>query len=361
MTRDSSSLARLGWNAFFSEAFGTLDDHTLEPARVCVEYNHLYRVRAGADEPERLARAAGNLKHSARGKAALPGVGDWVAVRKHDEEPAVIRAVLPRRTCFSRKAAGNVTAEQVIAANVDTVLIVSSLDGDFNVKRIQRYLVAAAASGATPVIVLNKADLCESVDRSVSKLRVIAPAVTIHVTSCATDVGLDAVATYKRAGQTMALLGSSGVGKSTIINHLLGFDRQRTRTVRKRDSRGRHTTVHRELFVHPDGGVIIDTPGMRELRLWDEHRAIETVFDDVEQLAADCRFRDCEHRSEPRCAVQHAVVNGGLPADRLAHYHQLQDERARPGQRRGRNDGTGRTPTREQLQPTPTRELRKGE
>ncbi len=350
MTRDPSGLVRLGWHPFFSDAFAALDDSGLEPARVCVEHNHLYRIRTSADEPERLARAAGSLKHAARGQAALPGVGDWVAVRPNragsggpggNDDPTLIYAVLPRRTCFSRKAAGNVTAEQVVAANIDTVLIIAGLDGDFNVRRIQRYLVAATDSGATPVIVLNKTDLSDSVDRAVAATREIAPDVSIHCTSCAADAGLDALTTYVRTGQTCALLGSSGVGKSTIINRLLGVEKQQTRSVRKRDSRGRHTTVHRELLVHPAGGVIIDTPGMRELRLWDRHEAIEATFDDIEQLGEGCRFRDCEHRTEPRCAVQHAVASGALSATRLAHYHQLQDERRDLNQRRG--DMTDRT------------------
>ena len=326
MTGAASGLVRLGWGTFFSQAFDALDDPTLEPARVCIEHNHLYRIRTSADGPERMAQASGSLKHSAQKQAALPGVGDWIAVRARDEDPVVIQAVLPRRTCFSRKAAGNVAAEQVVAANVDTVLIVSGLDGDFNVRRIQRYLVAAGDSGATPVVVLNKADLSESADRSVDEIRALDADVPVHATSCVTGQGLDAVATYLRTGHTVALLGSSGAGKSAIINRLLGAERQRTQAVRNRDSRGRHTTVHRELLIHPTGGVIIDTPGMRELRLWDRNDALETTFDDIEQLAGDCRFRDCEHRTEPDCAVQEAVTTGDLSEDRLAHYHKLRNE-----------------------------------
>ena len=326
------TLERLGWGSFFADAFDALGEPDLVPARVSVEHNHLYRVLT--DSGELLASAAGSMKHAALSQSALPGVGDWVALKVNSEGPATIQVVLPRRTCFSRRAAGQATAEQVVASNIDTVLLVTGLDGDFNAKRLERYLVATADSGAEPVVVLNKADLCGHVDAALAAIHEIAADATVHITSCQTNSGLDDLTVYLRPGRTIAFLGSSGVGKSTLINRLLGQERQPTRAVRKRDSRGRHTTVHRELLLHPDGGVIIDTPGMRELGLWDTSGGLETAFDEIERLVHGCRFRDCQHRTEPGCAVRQAVTDGDLPVERLKHYHQLQDERARLAVRR---------------------------
>ena len=301
---------------------------------MCIEHNHLYRIRTSADAPEQIARTAGSLKHAAQKQSELPGVGDWVVIRNGRDDPVVIQAVLPRRAYFSRKAAGSVAAEQVVAANIDTVFIVCGLDGDFNLRRIQRYLVAAADSGADSAVVLNKADLSTSTNRSLDEVRGLDLNVPVHVTSCVTGQGLDAVAAYLCNGHTVALLGSSGVGKSAIINRLIGAELQRTRAVRARDSMGRHTTVHRELLVHPNGGIVIDTPGMRELRLWKRDNALEVTFDDIKQLAENCRFRDCDHRTEPDCAVQEAVTTGQLSADRLTCYRKLQEEQAVLDERR---------------------------
>lgn len=322
----SSNLEPLGWDAEFAAALDALEAPGLAPARVAVEHNHLYRVHAPAGEL--LAEAAGSLRHAASGPDGLPAVGDWVAIRTGGRR-AAIRNILPRRSCFARKAAGDPTLRQVVAANVDTVLLVSGLDGDFNPRRVERYLVAAAESGAAPVVVLNKMDLCPAAERAaaVDAIRSIAPDVPLHATSCARAQGLEQLEAYLDHGRTVALLGSSGVGKSSIINHLLGSERQQTRRVNRRTSRGRHTTVHRELLLRPGGGVVIDTPGMRELQLWDSGQALETAFDDVDGLGAGCRFRDCGHRSEPGCAVRAAVAEGRLPAARLAHFHRLADER----------------------------------
>ena len=326
MEHEPTDLERLGWADAFATAFAALGNERLQPARVTVEHNHLFRVSTGG--AEFLAESAGRIRHAAAGPDELPAVGDWVGIQIAPEErKASIRAILPRRTRFSRKAAGDPTRQQVIAANIDTVFLVSGLDDDFNPRRIERYLVAATDSGAAPVVVLNKADLSPSADEARATIKALAPDVPIHVTSVPDRRGLDELDRYLVSGRTVALLGSSGVGKSTIINALLGVDRQRTQAVRSGDGRGRHTTVHRELIVRDVGGIIIDTPGMRELQLWDSDRALEEAFDDIVALASGCRFRDCQHRTEPRCAVREAVTDGRLAPSRLEHFHRLQDER----------------------------------
>lgn len=317
-------LEQLGWDGAFAAALDALGTAGLVPARVAVEHNHLYRVHAR--DGELLAEAAGSLRHAASGPDKLPAVGDWAAIRVGGRR-AAIHAILPRRSCFARKAAGDPTQRQVVAANVDTVLLVSGLDGDFSPRRVERYLVAAAESGAAPVVVLNKSDLCPAVDDAVAAIRAVAPRVPVHAMSCLQPEGLEQIEQYLAPGRTVALLGSSGTGKSSIINRLLGSERQQTRRVHRRTGRGRHTTVHRELLLRPGGGVIIDTPGMRELRLWDSGQALETAFDDVEALAGGCRFRDCSHRGEPGCSVREAVADGRLPAARLDHFHRLESER----------------------------------
>ena len=330
-------LEQLGWDGAFAAALDAVETPDLVPARVAVEHNHLYRVQAR--DGELLAEVAGSLRHAAAGPDALPAVGDWVAIRIGGRRASIL-AVLPRRSCFSRKAAGDPTQRQVVAANVDTVLLVSGLDGDFSPRRVERYLVAAAESGAAPVVVLNKTDRCTTVEEAVAAIRAIAPQVPVHATSCSPPAGLDRLETYLAPGRTVALLGSSGVGKSSIINYLLGTERQQTARVNRRTGRGRHTTVHRELLVRPGGGIIIDTPGMRELRLWDTGQALEQTFDDVDALAGSCRFRDCGHRTEPGCAVRAAVADGRLPAARFNHFHRLRDERT---ELRERQDERART------------------
>lgn len=329
---DASRLARLGWNQFFANAFAGIEESDLEPARVSIEHNHLFRVYTAS--AELLASVAGRLIHSASEPSALPSVGDWVAIRNNSDGPAQIREILPRTTCFSRKAAGDKTKRQIIASNVDTVFLVSGLDHEFNSKRIERYLVAAKDSGAKPVIVLNKGDLEKDQTAVLDELKAIAPNISLHVTSCVDNRGIDELGQYLSGGETIALLGSSGVGKSSLINQLLGYNRQSTQTVRVRDSRGRHTTVHRELLVHPTSGVIIDTPGMRELRLWDTSESLDATFDDLTVLAEQCRFRDCRHETEPGCAVKAAVDQGQISVNRLTHYRKLRSEQTQLDQRR---------------------------
>lgn len=319
-------LAALGWDDAFAAAFAALNDAALVPARVGIEHNHIYRVVTA--EGERMAQAAGRLRHEAAGQDQLPAVGDWVAVAfNQTDDTATIRCILPRRSSFARKAAGDPTTRQVVAANIDVVLVVAGLDRDFNPRRIGRYLVAVAESGARPAVVLNKQDLCDNLERAVARVRDAAPDVPVHATCGMSGQGVDQLEPYLAPGRTVALLGSSGAGKSTLINRLLGEERQRTQPVRGVDQRGRHTTIHRELIPCPSGGIIIDTPGLRELQIWDSARALEDAFADIDALAADCRFRDCEHRTEPGCAVRAAVDANQLDAARLDQYRQLAEER----------------------------------
>lgn len=323
---DTPDLATLGWNAHWQAAFATFAAEGFVPARVSLEHQHIYRVCTG--DAERLATVAGRFRHHAAGKHEFPAVGDWVALKPRADlnARATIHAVLPRTSRFSRKSAGDVTEEQIVAANVDLVFLVSGLDHDFNPRRIERYLITTWDGGATPVIILNKADLCDDVAARIAEVEVIAAGTPIHALSSREGAGLEALQPYLATGRTVALLGSSGVGKSTLINALLGDERQRTFEVRENDSRGRHTTTNRELIVLPQGGLLIDTPGMRELQLWEGGGAMAEVFDDIAAIASRCHYRDCQHDTEPTCAVKDAVARGELGEDRLDSYRRLRRE-----------------------------------
>ena len=321
-------LTQLGWDDTFAAAFERRSaELDIEPARVAIEFNHIYRVWTENAELE--ATVSGRLKHEAASRSELPAVGDWVVVRRRRvDDRATIVGVLPRRSWFSRKAAGTLTDEQIVAANVDVVFTVMALDANFNLRRLERYLLLSRESGAAPVILLTKPDLSDALPAQVAAVRSVAGALPVHVVSQRRNEGLEHVAAYLTTGRTGALLGSSGVGKSTIINRLVGGDVQKTREVRAADSKGRHTTIHRELVVLPNGGLIIDTPGMRELQLWDVGDAVRETFDDIEALAAECHFTDCRHRDEPRCAVKAASADGRLAPGRLESYLRLQGELA---------------------------------
>lgn len=320
-----NSLHDLGWNAHFAEAFAPHAKTGVIPGRVSLEHNHVLRVLS--EQGEHLAEVSGRVKHHASGRHELPAVGDWVVLRLDDGGRCQIRAVLPRTGRFARKAAGEWTEEQVVAANIDTVFLVTGLDGDFNPRRIERYLVLAGDSGARPVVILNKADLADDADELAAQMAATAPDVPIHVISAADGRGFDALDQYLGPGRTVALLGSSGAGKSSIVNRLVGSAVLPTRSVRESDSRGRHTSVHRQMIVLPRGGVVIDTPGMRELQLWGADAAPADVFAEVAAVADACRFRDCRHRQEPGCAVKAAVEAGTLDPDRYEHFVKLDEER----------------------------------
>jgi len=321
------NLERAGWRPDLVEAFTPYGADGLQPGRVSAELNHIFRV--WTEEGEILAEASGRLRHEAAGRHELPAVGDWVAFRPDPHHNrARIEAILPRTSVFIRKVAGSETKQQVVAANIDTVFLVSSLDRDFNPRRVERYLLLAAQSGARPVIVLNKTDLAgPHVDAAIDAIREAAQTSPIHAVSAKTAAGLETLAPYLGTGQTVALLGSSGVGKSSIINALAGEDLLPTRSVRESDSRGRHTSTHRQMVRLPGGALLIDTPGMRELQLWDVGETLEQTFEDIDLLAAGCRFRDCRHVSEPGCAVKAAAASGALPQARYDSFLKLQAER----------------------------------
>ncbi len=318
-------LETLGWGPFFAQPFAPFAAEGLVPARVSLEHQHIYRVCTGQDEP--LAHVAGRLRHRATARREYPAVGDWVALERGDTgHRATIHAVLPRRSRFSRKAAGEVTEEQVVAANVDIVFLVSGLDRDFNLRRIERYLVTAREGGTTPVVVLNKTDLCDDLAPMLEEVARVAGGTPVHAISSRARQGLEVLAGYLTRGTTIALLGSSGVGKSTLINALIGEERQRTLEVREKDSRGRHATTNRELIALPQGALLIDTPGMRELQLWEGDAALDETFEDVDAIAPGCYFRDCQHDTEPRCAVKAAVERGELSPARLDSFQRLRRE-----------------------------------
>ena len=303
------SLEKFGWTSYFEGQLA----RPAEPARVVLADRELFVV--WTESGEREATAGGRLRYEGDD---WPVVGDWVAL----EAGTRIASVLPRRTAFSRKEPGRATREQVIAANIDVLFIVAGLDGDFNLRRLERYLMVAWESGGRPVIVLNKADLCQDAAGVAAETEALGAPVA--VISALDGSGVDALDAHIAAGETAALTGSSGVGKSTLLNRLLGSDEQRVQDVRASDSRGRHTTVRRELFLAPNGWLVIDTPGLRELQLWAGMKSVDLAFADIAELARQCRFRDCRHQGEPGCAV----AESGIDEARLASYAKLQREAA---------------------------------
>jgi ribosome biogenesis GTPase / thiamine phosphate phosphatase len=328
------TLSSLGWDDFFAMPFRAFASSGLQPARVAVQHKHAYVVLSATGELS--AVLTGALLHTSIDSAELPGVGDWVAISireasaRHDGQPtADIHAVLPRRTVFSRASPGGDGRQQVIAANIDTAFLVTGLDRDFNVRRVERYLAAARASGAEPVIVLNKADLPQDPATAVDQGHAAARGVPVIALSATHDADLAVLRPWLRAGNTIALLGSSGAGKSTLINRLLGAERLATGAVSPAVNKGRHTTVRRELIALPCGALVIDTPGLRELQLWGADQGdVSEVFYGLAALAASCRFHDCTHGPEPGCAVQAALESGTLDPARWQSYLKLQREQA---------------------------------
>ncbi|MFN0121622.1 MAG: ribosome small subunit-dependent GTPase A [Blastocatellia bacterium] len=321
-------LQQYGWTETVAASFASPALQGLTPGRVIIEYNNFYRVITAAGET--LAQCAGRLKHAAASRAELPAVGDWVGLRiREGKDEATIQAVTPRHSRFLRKVAGSKTDAQVVAANVDTIFLVTSLNLDFNPRRIERYLASVRESGASPVIVLSKADLCEDeslVDECLAGMRAAAGGAPVHAVSIVTGAGMAELAEYLTPGQTIALAGASGVGKSSLINFFAGTDLQKTREVREHDDRGMHTTTHRQLLLLPGGALALDTPGMREMQLWDADQGVQQTFEDIEALALHCRFSNCQHQNQPGCAVRAALASGGLDSGRYENYIKLQEE-----------------------------------
>jgi ribosome biogenesis GTPase / thiamine phosphate phosphatase len=321
-------LKSYGWSDALQHDFQPFAAQGLVPARVVVQQRNLYRLVAEAGEIE--GRISGRFAHEAA-DGGYPVTGDWVAAELKGGA-AVIAQVLPRRTAFTRMAAGTAKDRQVVAANVDVALLAASLNADLNLRRLERYLATAYESGAGPIILLTKADACAEPDELIAGVEAIAFGVPVLAVSVRTGQGLAALSAQLEPGKTAVLLGSSGVGKSTLVNALAGAERMATREIREDDAHGRHTTTHRELILLPSGALILDTPGMRELALWDAEAGVAAAFAEttaqVEALAQGCRFRDCAHDREPGCAVHAALADGGLDAERWASFQKLRRELA---------------------------------
>ncbi len=335
MSTSRPELRTFGWDDAWEQRFLELSESvgfSLEertPGRVVLELRGVCSVRTESGEVE--AAATGRMRHEAAGPGDLPSIGDWVVLEPpaREGDAGRIHAVLPRRTRFSRKVAGAKTQEQVVAANVDTLFVVMGLDGDFSLRRLERFLAAGLESGAQTVVLLNKSDLAEDLPEQLAEVQaIVLDAAPVHVLSAKRDEGTDALAPYLIPGHTIALVGSSGVGKSTLINRLAGTEQMKTGDVRSGDDRGKHTTSHRELVQLESGALLIDNPGIRELQLWDAEQGLSGTFEDVEGLAEHCRFRDCRHEGEPGCAVLAGVESGELATERIESYRALQRELA---------------------------------
>jgi ribosome biogenesis GTPase len=326
-------LEALGWRTELAAAFAEHAVAGRVPGRVALEHNHVFRVLTEAGEV--LAETSGRVRHRATERRELPTVGDWVAVKPDPAGGrAIIAALLPRATSFTRKAPGRETEAQVIAANIDTVFLVFGLDAGLNARAIERYVLVARQSGAAPVVVLNKVDLLDDEDDPAAvRVAVMAEAVSaageapVRLLTTRDASARHELAPWLVPGRTVAVLGPSGAGKSSLINTLIGENRLATGEVRETDARGRHTSVHRELVVLASGGILIDTPGIRELQLWDADAGMADAFEDIAAIGAECRFRDCRHDQEPGCAVKAAVESGRLDAGRYLSFLKLQEER----------------------------------
>lgn len=315
-------LSKYGWNEKLEQDFKKYYELGMSPGRVFLENKNVYKVYTEIGEIE--GKVSGKFQYETVEKDEFPAVGDWVAVAVREEEKSgTIHEVLKRSSCFSRKTVGAITEAQVIASNFNYVFIVTSLNLNFNLRRIERYLTIALNSGGIPVIILSKADLCENVEEKIQEVRDIAFGVEVYAISSLNGEGINDLLNLLQSGLTAAVVGSSGVGKSTLLNKLAGKNLMETSEIREEDSKGKHTTTKRQLFLLPSGGIIIDTPGTRELALWDTKESFSDVFNDIEELSTQCKFRDCKHENEPGCNVKAALQSGILDEKRFESYKKL--------------------------------------
>ncbi len=322
------TLENYGWDSSLQSAFEMLSDKDLIPARVAIRHKNNYLIASA--EGDMSAEISGKMLYEIEDGIiadGFPAVGDWVAVRTFPEEgKAIIQKLLPRKSKFSRKEAGIKTVEQVLAANIDTVFLMMSLNSDFNIRRLERYLVLASESNVSAAIILSKADLCEDTERMLEEVKTVSKDIPVHIVSSLTGAGIEDLRIYFEGNKTISILGSSGVGKSTFINALLGSDKMKVNDISEYKDKGTHTTSHRELVLLPTGGLIIDTPGMRELQLWEGERGVEEAFEEIEALMENCKFTDCSHTNEPGCAILEALDSGELDEDRYKSYLKLKRE-----------------------------------